>query len=128
VRILIADDHEAVRKGVCTILSSRLDIEICGEAVNGQEAIEKAKELRPDLVILDITMPILGGVEAAKEIRRISPEIPILFLSMHQSNQLVAEAKRLGVQGYINKSHAGNKLIEAVDALLRKETYYAEVV
>jgi two-component system response regulator NreC len=81
------------------LLSSRLDIEICGEAVNGQEAIEKAKELRPDLVILDITMPILGGVEAAKEIRRISPEIPILFLSMHQSNQLVAEAKRLGVQG-----------------------------
>jgi DNA-binding NarL/FixJ family response regulator len=117
-----------VRKGVCSILSSRLDIEICGEAENGQEAIAKAIALKPDLVILDITMPILGGVDAAREIRKILPEIPILFLSMHQSSQLVAEAKKLGVQGYVNKSHASKTLLEAVDTLLRNETYYAEFV
>jgi len=128
LRILIADDHETVRKGVCTILSSRLDIEICGEAVNGKEAIEKAHALKPDLVILDITMPVLGGWEAAKEIRNILPDVPILFLTMHESSQLVEEAKRLGVQGYVNKTQASQTLLDAVDTLLRKETYYAEVV
>ena len=70
MRILIADDHEAVRKGVCAILSAREDVEICGEAENGKEAIEKAHALKPDLIILDITMPVLSGFEAAREIRK----------------------------------------------------------
>ena len=70
LRILVADDHESVRKGVCAILTSRLNIEVCGEASNGQEAIEKVQELRPDLIILDITMPVLGGLEAARIIGR----------------------------------------------------------
>ena len=73
LRILIVDDHEAVRKGVCAILSARLDIEVCGEAVNGKEAIEKTKELKPDLIILDVTMPVLNGFDAAREIRKILP-------------------------------------------------------
>ena len=72
MRILIADDHEAVRKGVCAILGSRDDVEICGEAENGKEAIEKAVALTPDLIVLDITMPVLSGFEAAREIRRTS--------------------------------------------------------
>jgi DNA-binding NarL/FixJ family response regulator len=127
LRILIADDHEAVRKGVCAILSSRLDIEVCGEAVNGKEAIEKAQALKPDLVILDVTMPVLGGVEAAKEIRNLLPDVPILFLSIHQTSQLIAEAKKLGVQGCLNKAYASDRLLEAVDTLLRKQTYYAKV-
>ena len=117
-----------LRKGVWAILSSRLDVEVCGEAVNGKEAIEKAHDLKPDLIILDITMPVLGGVEAAKEIRKMLPDVPILFLTMHESSQLVAEAKRLGVQGYVNKTQASKTLLDAVDTLLRKETYYAEVV
>jgi DNA-binding NarL/FixJ family response regulator len=126
LRILIADDHEAVRKGVCTILSAREDVEICGEAENGKEAIEKAHALKPDLVILDITMPVLSGFEAAREIRKTLPQVPILILSMHESNQLIEEAKKIGVQGYVTKTQVGGKLLQAVDAVLRKETFFPE--
>jgi DNA-binding NarL/FixJ family response regulator len=124
LRILIVDDHEAVRKGVCAILSSRLDIEICGEAVNGKEAIDKVSELRPDLIILDVTMPVLNGFDAAREIRKILPEGKILMLSMHESKQLVEEAKRLGVHGYVTKTQASETLLRAVDALLSEQVFY----
>lgn len=126
MRILIADDHEAVRKGVCAILGSRDDVEICGEAENGKEAIEKAVALTPDLIVLDITMPVLSGFEAAREIRRILPHLPILILSMHESNQLIEEAKKIGVQGYVTKTQVGGTLLQAVDALLRKETFFPQ--
>jgi DNA-binding NarL/FixJ family response regulator len=128
LRILIVDDHEAVRQGVRAILSSRNDIEVCGEAANGQEAIDEALELRPDLIILDINMPILGGISAAKEIKARLPQVLILLFSMHQSNQLVREAKLLGVQGYINKSQAGAMLLNAVDAVSRMQTFFPSSV
>jgi DNA-binding NarL/FixJ family response regulator len=126
LRVLIADDHEAVRKGVCAILGSREDIEICGEAQNGKEAVEKAESLKPDLVVLDITMPVLSGLEAAREIRKILPRVPILILSMHESNQLIEEAKKVGVQGYVTKTQVGGTLLQAVDALLREENFFPE--
>jgi DNA-binding NarL/FixJ family response regulator len=128
LRILIADDHEAVRKGVCAILSSRADVEVCGEAENGKETIEKANALKPDLIILDITMPVLSGFEAAREIRKTLPNVPILILSMHESNQLIEEAKKLGVQGYVTKTQVGSTLLDAVDKLLRNETFFPERV
>ncbi len=128
MRILIVDDHEAVRAGVRAILASRNDMEVCGEAWNGQEAIEKALELRPDLIILDINMPILGGITAAKEIRVRLPQVLILLFSMHQSNQLVREAKLLGVQGYVNKSQAGATLLNAVDAVSSMQTFFPSSV
>jgi DNA-binding NarL/FixJ family response regulator len=128
LRVLIVDDYEAVRQGVCAILSSRGDIQICGEAVNGKEAIEKTIDLKPDLILLDVTMPVLSGVEAAREIRKSLPELPILFLSMHASNQLVAEARKIGVQGFVTTSQAASTLLEAVDLLLKKETFYADVI
>ncbi|MDQ1408507.1 MAG: hypothetical protein QOJ41_242 [Acidobacteriaceae bacterium] len=124
LRILVADDHESVRKGVCVILGSRGDIEVCGEASNGQEAIDKAQELKPDLIILDITMPVLNGIDAAEAIRKILPKVPILFLSMHQSRQIIAEAKRIGVRGYVRKAEAAATLLKAVDALLRNEPFF----
>jgi DNA-binding NarL/FixJ family response regulator len=127
LRVLIADDHESVRKGVCVILGTRGDIEVCGEASNGREAIDKAKELQPDLIILDITMPVLSGIDAAEVIRTALPHVPILFLSMHQSRQIVAEAKRIGVQGYVRKSEAATTLLNAVDAVLRNEPFFPEV-
>jgi two-component system, NarL family, response regulator NreC len=126
VRVLIVDDHEAVRKGVCAILSSRLDIEVCGEAGDGKEAIEKAKEVRPDLIILDVTMPVLSGFDAAREIRKILPEVRILMLSMHESKQLLEEAKKLGVHGYVTKTQAGNVLLKAVDTLFSDQVFYPE--
>jgi DNA-binding NarL/FixJ family response regulator len=128
LRILIVDDHEAVRAGVRAILASRHDMEVCGEASNGQEAIEKALELRPDLIILDINMPILGGITAAKEIKVRLPQVLILLFSMHQSNQLVREAKLLGVQGYVNKSQAGATLLNAVDAVSSMQTFFPSSV
>ena len=111
MRILVADDHEAVRKGVCAILSARPDLEVCGEAENGKVAIEKAHALKPDMIILDITMPVLSGFEAAREIRKTMPQVPILILSMHESNQLIEEAKKIGVQGYVTKTQVGGALL-----------------
>ena len=124
LRILVADDHESVRKGMCVILGTRGDIEVCGEAANGREAIDKALQLKPDLIILDITMPIVSGIDAAEMIRKTLPNVPILFLSMHQSRQIIAEAKRVGVQGYVKKSDAAATLLDAVDALLRNEPFF----
>lgn len=83
------------------ILGTRGDIEVCGEAANGREAIDKAQELKPDLIILDITMPVLNGIDAAEILRKTMPYVPILFLSMHQGRQIIAEAKRIGVRGYV---------------------------
>ncbi len=124
MRVLIADDHEAIRKGVCSILSSPLDIEICGEAANGKEAVEKTLTLQPDLIILDVTMPVLHGFDAARELMKILPDIPILMLSMHESKQLLEEAKGIGVKGYVAKTQAADTLLRAVDALLSKQTFY----
>jgi DNA-binding NarL/FixJ family response regulator len=126
VNVLIADDHEAVRKGVCAILSSRKDVEVCWEAENGRDAVDQALAKKPDLIILDITMPVFSGFEAAREIRKKLPNVLILILSMHESNQLIAEAKKLGLQGYVTKTQVGGTLLLAVDALLRHETFFSE--
>ena len=90
IRVLIADDHDAIRKGVGTI-SSHDGIEVCGEASNGIEAVTNAVQLRPDIVILDLTMPVMGGFEAVRELRKVLPDIPILFYSMHESDHLIKE-------------------------------------
>jgi DNA-binding NarL/FixJ family response regulator len=124
MRILIADDHEAVRKGVCAILNNRGDIEICAEAENGQQAIEMAVTMKPDLVILDINMPVLGGFAAALEIKRLLPDIPILFFTMNDGAKFVEEAKKAGVQGFVAKEKAGQVLLEAVDALRRNVQFF----
>jgi DNA-binding NarL/FixJ family response regulator len=124
LRILIADDQEAIRKRVRTILVSKSDFEVCAEAADGREAVEKARELKPDLIILDITMPILNGLEAARMIRQVSPDTPIVILSVHKSRQLVKEAQEIGVQGYVTKEEASQTLIKAADAVLNKLTFF----
>src|ERR1700676_3130615 len=126
MRCLLVDDHESVRMGVTAILSSRANIEVCGEAVNGKEAIEKARELKPDLIILDVNMPVLDGIHSAKEIRAFLPDVPILFFSMHDGVYLVHEAKMAGVQGFVNKTEARATLLDPVDALVKKQTYFPD--
>jgi DNA-binding NarL/FixJ family response regulator len=124
MQILIADDREAIRKQVGLILTSRPNLEVCAEAANGKEAVEKARELNPDLVILDITMPELNGLEAARKIREFAPAISILVLTVHKSKQLMEEAKKIGIQGYVAKPEASKTLLTAVDAVLHNQTYF----
>ncbi len=124
VRIVVADDQEIVRKRVVATLMSRGDLEVCAEAANGKEAVEKVKELNPDLVILDITMPELNGLDAARQIRVLNPNLPILMLSVHKSRQVVEEAKKIGVRGYVTKGDAIQKLLLAVDTVLQNQTFF----
>jgi DNA-binding NarL/FixJ family response regulator len=124
LRILVADDHTAVRKGVCALLRSRNDLEVCGEAQNGQEAIEKTRQLEPDLIILDIAMPLLDGFSAVREIRKFMPDVSILVLSMHRGKKAIQEAKLLGAQGFVSKSELAGTLLNAVDVIARKQTFF----
>src|SRR6202035_1263415 len=101
MRILIADDHEFVRQGVRTLLQSRPGWTICGETVDGRDAIEKARQLRPDVVVMDISMPNLNGLEATRQVRRILPETGVLVLSQHNSPRMMKEALDAGAQGYV---------------------------
>jgi len=124
VRILVVDDHEVVRQGIRTILLSRPDWEICGEAVNGQEAIKLAEELRPDAIIMDITMPVMSGLEAARQITRNQNSAPILIFTMHESRSLADSVRETGARGFVFKSRAAQDLIHALDVLLQNGTYF----
>ena len=124
MRILIADDHETVRKGVCAILTAHENIQICGEAANGEEAVQMAFELKPDLIVLDLSMPVLDGFSAAKQIRKALPSVPILILSMQNGQRVAREAQLAGAQGFISKSEAGQVLLEAVSALMNGQTFF----
>lgn len=123
-RILVADDHEIVRHGISSLLANRNGWEICAEVGNGREAVEKAKELRPDLVILDLHMPILNGLEAARQILRDNPRQRILVLTITDSEQMVQEVLRVGAKGYVLKSDAATDLVMAVEALQLNRCFF----
>src|ERR1035438_6801365 len=113
-RVLVADDHELVRRGVlASIQQFRPDWEVSGEASNGREAVASAASLKPDIVVMDISMPEMNGLEATRQILKDSPEIEVLILSMHESEQLVHEVLASGARGYVLKADAGNDLIAA---------------
>src|SRR2546422_8316797 len=124
LRILIADDHEVVRRGVRALLEGRPDWTVCGEASTGREAVEKAKQLAPDVVILDIGMPELNGLEAARQIHQIAPQTGVLILTVHESEQLVREVLEAGARGDLLKSDAGRELITAIEALRGRRQYF----
>ncbi|MGH9679508.1 MAG: response regulator [Candidatus Acidiferrales bacterium] len=124
LRILVADDHDLLRRGVKTLLESHAGWEICGEAKTGREAVEKAQQLRPDIAILDIGMPDLNGVEAARRIRKASTGTEILILSLHYSDQLIREIVDAGVRGYIVKSDSDRDLIIAVETLAKHKPFF----
>lgn len=123
-RILIADDHEVVRQGIRAILQARPDWEICGEAVDGREAIRLAQELRPNVIIMDITMPKMSGLEASQEIAKLQPPARILIFTMHESKSLAPSVRRAGAQGYVVKSRAARDLVEALERLLAGGTFF----
>ncbi|HXM99021.1 MAG TPA: response regulator [Candidatus Dormibacteraeota bacterium] len=117
-QILIADDHEMLRRGLRTMMEKENSWQICGEAVDGQDAVEKAKALRPDLVILDINMPVLNGLQAAKFILSEQPHIKILIFTVHDSEQTLKEIKAVGAHGYLSKSNASDDLVRVVKEIL----------
>src|ERR1700740_3608447 len=117
-RILIADDHSLVRKVLKTTLENHSDWQVCGQATNGLEAVQKAAELHPDLIILDLAMPVMGGPRAARRILSASPSVPILIFTNYYFPSLVVEADSVGVRQVIDKGVVGNQLLLAVESLL----------
>lgn len=128
VRILVADDHEVVRRGLCTLIQSEPNLEVCGEAADGREAVEQAEKLRPEIVIVDIAMPVLNGLEATRQILKANPKIKILILTLHDSDQVVRDVLGAGARGFLLKSDAARDLIAALEALVHDKTYFTSSV
>ena len=124
VRILVADDHDVVRQGLRRLLEEQPQWVVCGEAANGPEAVALCEKLLPDVAILDISMPELNGLEATRQIRKLSPATEILVFTMHQSERLVREMLSAGARGYLLKSDASNHVIDAITSLAAHRPYF----
>ena len=123
VRILIADDHAIVRRGLRALVESQQGWEVCAEAANGRQAVENGERFKPDIAIVDIGMPELNGLEATRQILKMSPSTEVLVLTMHQSEEVVAEVLKAGARGYVLKSDADQNLIAAMEALLQHKPF-----
>ncbi len=124
LRILIADDHDLMRRGVKSLLQSHPGWEVCAEAHTGREAVSKAEEMKPDVVIMDISMPELNGIEAARRVRKVAPNAEVLILSVHYSDQLIREILDAGVRGYMIKSDSDGDLVAAVETLAQHKPFF----
>jgi DNA-binding NarL/FixJ family response regulator len=124
IRILIADDHEVARRGIRSLLESHPGWEVCAEAKDGRDAVDLAATTKPDVVLLDIGMPNLNGLEAARQISAMSPSVGILILTMHDSDSMVRDVLRAGARGFLLKSDAGRDLVAAVEAVQRQRTFF----
>ena len=125
IRILLVDDHPIVRQGLKTLLEGHSDWEVIGEASDGAEAVEKAKDLNPDVMVLDVTMPRMNGLEACRLLRQECPALEILFVTQHDSPQMMREALEAGARGYVVKSNAARDLLAAVDAVSHHRVFTA---
>ena len=123
MRILVADDHEVIRSSVIRVLQSRGDVEECAEATNGKEAVESALEWKPDLILLDVRLPVLSGFDAAKEIKQQAPHIPVLLFSIDDSEEILEQARLMG-DGFLLKDKIVEMLPNAMDALRRGERFF----
>lgn len=128
VRILIADDHAIVRHGLARLIDEESDLKVIGEATNGQMAVEKAMALKPDIIIMDIAMPRMNGIEAAKRIRKQLPKTKILILSMYSHEHYIHELLETGVSGYLLKDASGRDIIKAIRAAMRNETFLSPTI
>jgi DNA-binding NarL/FixJ family response regulator len=128
IRILLADDHEVVRRGLSSLLATRPDWQVCGEARNGREAVALAVKLKPNLAILDLSMPELNGLEATRHIRKEVPETEVLVFSMYENEQFVRDLLAAGARGYVLKSDVSSQLLNAVDAVSRHKPFFTSEV
>ena len=126
IRILLADDHDLMRRGIRGLLESEPDIEVCGEAANGREAVELTSRLKPDVIVLDLGMPQLNGLDALKLIHKEVPATEVLVFSMHDSEGLVREVFAAGARGYVLKSDAARYLVEAIRSLSQHKPFFTE--
>src|SRR5882724_1298607 len=124
LRILVADDHDIIRRGLKQLLAAHSGWEVCAEAKTGREAVSLVEQLKPDVVVMDISMPELNGLEAARQIRKLQPKTEIVILTLHFSDQLVREIVETGVRGYIMKSDADRDLVLAVEALANHRSFF----
>ena len=125
-RVLVVEDYEPYRRFVCSTIGKRPDLRIVGEVSDGLEAVLAAQQLRPDLILLDVGLPTLNGIEAARRIRELSPSSKILFVSQESSAEIVQEALRIGALGYVSKTQAGTDLLAAVDAACQGMHFVSE--
>jgi DNA-binding NarL/FixJ family response regulator len=124
IRILIADDHALIRQIVKSTLSQEPHFQVVGEAVDGLEAVDKTNQLKPDVVVLNITMPVLDGFEAARRILQKVPETAIVILSTDADKRFMAEAKKIGARGYVPKSEAAVSLVKAIEAAIKNDEFF----
>jgi DNA-binding NarL/FixJ family response regulator len=128
LRILVVDDHAVVRRGVRSLLESRDGWEVCGEATTGRDAVEQTRRLRPDVVVMDLSLPELNGLDATRQILRDAPATEVLVLTMHQSEELMREVLHAGARGYVLKSDADENLINAIESLRQHTPFLTSTV
>lgn len=126
IRILIADDHPITRQGVKAILAARKDLEVCCEASDGVEALEGVLKYKPDVAILDVSMPVMSGLAVAEAIASMNLNTLVLLFTMHYSQTLMRDARRVGVFGYVAKTNAAQQLIHAIDTLVSGKTFFCD--
>jgi DNA-binding NarL/FixJ family response regulator len=125
---MLVDDHEIVRQGIRSLVESMPDCVLCAEAADGEAAIKAAPEARPDVVVLDVSMPKISGLDVMVELKKLLPAAEILVLTMHDSEKIMAQALRAGARGYVHKTETGERLVEALTAVSRHQTYFSPTV
>jgi len=125
-RVLVVEDYEPFRRFICSTLGKRRDLQIVGELSDGLEAVLQVQELRPDLILMDVGLPILNGIEAARRIRALSPNFKILFVTQESSAEVVQEAFRVGALGYVVKTQAGADLLPAIESVCQSRRFVSE--
>ena len=123
ITIFLADDHTIVRQGLAKLLEAESDLRVIGEAQNGREAVKKVQGLKPDLVIMDIAMPLLNGIEATRQIKKFSPQTKIIILSMHSHDRYISELISIGASGYLLKDSTGGEIVKAISAAMKGGVY-----
>lgn len=123
ITIFLADDHTIVRQGLAKLLAAEPNLRVIGEAQNGREAVKKVQGLKPDLVIMDIAMPLLNGIEATRQIKKLSPQTKVIILSMHSHDRYISELISIGASGYLLKDSTGEEIVKAISAAMKGDVY-----